>query len=227
MDTSEIIKAERIKLGLSQADVAKAVGVSETTVSRWETGKIANMKRSRIAALAKVLHIDPAIIMDGEAISSDWMPWSKNLGPDVLIDFNNPVEQSAAMKRFWEAFLAASNIKAREDWNTIRDKKAVENTDAANQRGEISLTDREQALNTLLSRYGLSFNKYTTKDTLTDYGFIGPEGGVSFSGEKFNRLLDDVEDSALQIYVRLANEGESEWLQRRRNQKYNLKNPED
>ena len=36
-------------------DVAKACEVSEATVSRWESGDISNMKRSRIASLAKVL----------------------------------------------------------------------------------------------------------------------------------------------------------------------------
>lgn len=44
-------------------DVAKACEVSEATVSRWESGDISNMKRSRIASLAKVLQISPAIIV--------------------------------------------------------------------------------------------------------------------------------------------------------------------
>ena len=40
-----------------------AVGVSEATVSRSESGDIANMKRSRIASLASVLKMSPSIIM--------------------------------------------------------------------------------------------------------------------------------------------------------------------
>ena len=43
--------------------MANAVGVSEATVSRWESGDIANMKRSRIASLASVLKMSPSIIM--------------------------------------------------------------------------------------------------------------------------------------------------------------------
>ena len=43
--------------------VIYAVGVSEATVSRWESGDIANMKRSRIASLASVLKMSPSIIM--------------------------------------------------------------------------------------------------------------------------------------------------------------------
>ena len=63
MEINEILKNRRIELNLTQLDVAKAVGVSEATVSRWESGNIANMKRSRIAALAQILQIKPGVIM--------------------------------------------------------------------------------------------------------------------------------------------------------------------
>ena len=56
----------RKELGLLQSDVAKAVGVSDPTVSRWESGDIANMRRDKIEALAKVLRTDPYFIMTGE-----------------------------------------------------------------------------------------------------------------------------------------------------------------
>lgn len=62
-DIRNIIKNRRKELGLTMKEVAKAVGVSEATVSRWESGDIGDMKRSRIAALAKVLKISPNIIM--------------------------------------------------------------------------------------------------------------------------------------------------------------------
>lgn len=68
MEIKDIIKNRRIELGLTMAEVAKQVGVSEGTVSRWESGNIANMRRSKIAALAKVLDLSPSVIMgwDGE-----------------------------------------------------------------------------------------------------------------------------------------------------------------
>lgn len=59
----EIIKNRRIELGLTQLEVAKAVGVSEATVSRWESGDIGDMRRSRIAALAKILKLNPNVLM--------------------------------------------------------------------------------------------------------------------------------------------------------------------
>lgn len=69
MEIGTLLKNRRIDLGLTLKDIADAVGVSEATVSRWESGEIANMKRDKIAALAKVLSISPASIMGWEETS--------------------------------------------------------------------------------------------------------------------------------------------------------------
>lgn len=66
MEIKEIIKLRRKELRLNMADVAKACGVSEATVSRWESGNIDDMKRSRIAALAKILEISPSVIVGSD-----------------------------------------------------------------------------------------------------------------------------------------------------------------
>lgn len=58
------LKLRRKELALTMLDVAKKVGVSEATVSRWESGDIANMRRDKIASLAKALLVSPSFIMD-------------------------------------------------------------------------------------------------------------------------------------------------------------------
>lgn len=63
METKDIIKNKRIELGLTLADIADAVGVSAATVSRWESGDIANMRRDKIEALAHVLGLSPLDIL--------------------------------------------------------------------------------------------------------------------------------------------------------------------
>lgn len=63
MEIKDIIKNRRIELNLTMLDVAKKVGVSEATVSRWESGEIANMRRDRIAKLSEVLQLPPSVIM--------------------------------------------------------------------------------------------------------------------------------------------------------------------
>lgn len=66
MNTSNIIRDRRNELGLTLKEVADYVGVSEGTVSRWESGDIANMKRSRINSLAEVLNISPLVLIGQE-----------------------------------------------------------------------------------------------------------------------------------------------------------------
>lgn len=58
-----LLRDKRKEKGLTMREVAEAVGVSEATVSRWESGNIANMGRSKIAALSKILDLTPAEIM--------------------------------------------------------------------------------------------------------------------------------------------------------------------
>lgn len=61
------IKELRKEKGLTLEQVAEIVGVGKSTVRKWETGMIANMKRDKIASLAKALGTTPAYLMGWEA----------------------------------------------------------------------------------------------------------------------------------------------------------------
>ena len=53
MKANEVMRVRRLELGLTQREIADRVGVTEATVSRWESGDIRNMRRDKIAALAR------------------------------------------------------------------------------------------------------------------------------------------------------------------------------
>ena len=57
------IKSLRQDRGLTLEQVADVVGVGKSTVRKWETGEIANMRRDKIAKLAEALHTTPAYLM--------------------------------------------------------------------------------------------------------------------------------------------------------------------
>ena len=57
------IKNLRAEKGLTLEQVANIVGVGKSTVRKWETGMIANMKRDKIASLAKALGTTPEYLM--------------------------------------------------------------------------------------------------------------------------------------------------------------------
>ena len=55
MEMKDKIKQRREELGLTLEEVGNIVGVGKSTVRKWETGDIANMRRDKIAKLAVAL----------------------------------------------------------------------------------------------------------------------------------------------------------------------------
>ena len=57
------IRELRAKHGLTLEQIAQQVGVGRSTVRKWETGIIENMRRDKIAKLAAALHTTPGYLM--------------------------------------------------------------------------------------------------------------------------------------------------------------------
>ena len=76
MNINDILKNRRLELELTMKQVADMVGVSEGTISRWESGDIANMRRDKIVALARALQVHPGVIMGWEEYTASYIPAS-------------------------------------------------------------------------------------------------------------------------------------------------------
>ena len=63
MEMNEKIYMLRKRHNMTLEEVGNAVGVSKSTVRKWESGEIANMRRDKIATLARALHTTPAYLM--------------------------------------------------------------------------------------------------------------------------------------------------------------------
>ena len=91
---SRRIKELRTERGMTLEQVASIVGVGKSTVRKWETGMIANMKRDKIAALAQALGTTPADLMgweDTKKSSPDKLQLSE--GERMLLDLFNRVPE--------------------------------------------------------------------------------------------------------------------------------------
>ena len=64
MNVNELIANRRKELGFTLEDVANKVGVSKSTVKKWESGFIKNMKRDKMALLAEALQMSPMDLLD-------------------------------------------------------------------------------------------------------------------------------------------------------------------
>lgn len=98
MGTKDIIKQKRIELGLTMKELANKIGVSEATISRWESGNIATMKQTKIALLAQVLGISPAVLVSGE-LSSNSTITDNSSNTQILKE----IELNPVLKNFVEA----------------------------------------------------------------------------------------------------------------------------
>lgn len=68
MTIGDIIRNRRKELDMNQEDLARAVGTTKATVSRWESGDISKMKSIYIKAVSDVLQIDPMIFFQREEV---------------------------------------------------------------------------------------------------------------------------------------------------------------
>lgn len=67
----EVINKLRIEHGMTLEELGDKVGVGKSTVRKWENGMIANMRRDKIAEVAKVFGVSPSYLMG----------WDSNVGP--------------------------------------------------------------------------------------------------------------------------------------------------
>lgn len=97
LDMAKRIKELRLSLNLTLEEVANQVGVGKSTVRKWETGMIANMKRDKIAALAKALHTTPTYLM-GWSDEPELPPISKRICEQIEKEFGK--NTSTALKLY-------------------------------------------------------------------------------------------------------------------------------
>ena len=57
------MKQKRKSLNLTQLQLAEKVGLTESSISRYESGKIATMPTSTVNKICDVLHIEPAELL--------------------------------------------------------------------------------------------------------------------------------------------------------------------
>ena len=110
MDLSDKIKILRNKLELTLDEVAAKVGVSASTIMRYEKGQITNLKRDKIKSLADALETTPAYLMgwtddptDYDTLNDVWVPDEyKKLGVGVkeYLAFKK-AEDEDALKEQW------------------------------------------------------------------------------------------------------------------------------
>ena len=95
------IKTLRQEKGLTLEQVADVVGVGKSTVRKWETGMIANMRRDKIADLAKALGTTPAYLMGWEETENSHSERTLTEGEELMLQLFRKIpedKQAAALE---------------------------------------------------------------------------------------------------------------------------------
>ena len=83
MDFKDTIRARRKELGLTLEEVGQIVGVSKTTIQRWESGEIKNQRRDKIVKVAQALQTTPAQLMGWAETDTDLSSSLPQSNPNV------------------------------------------------------------------------------------------------------------------------------------------------
>lgn len=120
MEVKDIIRNRRIEMGLTMKELADKIGVSEGTISRWESGDIANMRRDKISLLSKALNLSPSVIMEWEEMPEYYLdPETAKAAQDIFEDSNMRILFDAAKgSRPEDLRMAADFLKRLKETNT-------------------------------------------------------------------------------------------------------------
>lgn len=96
-DMARKIRELRKERGLTLEQVGDMVGVGKSTVRKWETGMIANMKRDKISALAKALGTTPAYLMNWEEEQK-----KNDIQADIILRMRTDSEFMSAVENLYK-----------------------------------------------------------------------------------------------------------------------------
>lgn len=100
IEIGERIKFARDLRGTTLDDIAKKVGVAKSTVQRYESGKIKNIKLPVVESIATALNVNPSWIIG----KSDNMELPKQKNPEIVMYYEklNEIGKKEAVKRVKE-----------------------------------------------------------------------------------------------------------------------------
>ena len=96
-DMSNKIHKLRKSKKMTLEEVATKVGVGKSTVRKWETGIIANMRRDKIASLAKALDTTPAYLMGWEEEKQ-----KNDIQADIILKLRTDATFMSAVEKLYQ-----------------------------------------------------------------------------------------------------------------------------
>ena len=125
MEIKDIIRKRREELGLTYEQLGNMIGVGKSTVRKWETGMIENMRRDNIVSLAKALNISPSILMGWDYSNEEDNRINLSIQETVLLENFNTLDSEDKNKVVDYSKLLSSQDKYNNIVNLSKKKKEI------------------------------------------------------------------------------------------------------
>ena len=179
MTIGQLIYNRRKQLGLTLEEVGKAVGVSKSTVKKWEDGYISNMKRDKISLLAKVLDINPVTLVSSDCTMETYLPsMASDKAEEYLSSIYLPTDERKSLTK--------EILSKTETLSVAGMKKVIERIDELTIISEDNVhEDYRNAVNKTIeiNQRNTSLNDYTQN-------IAAGTGGEGFDDEKIKEVND-------------------------------------
>lgn len=159
MELKTLIKQKREEKRLTMKELSDKIGVSEGTISRWESGNISNMRRDKIQALSNVLGIPPQVIMGWEEPKPNRIPVLGRVAAGIpieaieeIIDYEEVDDRLAALGDLFGLRIKGNSMEPRicnGDVVIVHQQADVESGDTV-----IATINGDDAVCKRLYRYG-------------------------------------------------------------------------
>lgn len=125
MEIKDIIRKRREELDLTYEQLGNMIGVGKSTVRKWETGMIENMRRDNIVSLAKALNISPAILMGWEDVNEKESEINLSAQEITLLENFNKLDSEDKSKVIDYTKLLSSQEKYNKIVNLPKKEKQI------------------------------------------------------------------------------------------------------
>lgn len=144
------IKRLRQAAKLNKAALARRVGVSDVTISYWESGAIKQIGHERLVALSSALECSLAALLDGEPArpaplylhAEGQLPWENGKAGGIEL----PLELIPGQRWDGDCYMVTPAPGATFDYLAERDLAAIAPTDIFRQPGLYLVKEGETAL---------------------------------------------------------------------------------
>ena len=100
MNIGEKIRDARIRKGMTQEDLGKALGVQKSAIAKYENGRVVNIKRTTLKKLSDILGIAPSELIFEAYMEEEQK--KNDIQADIILKMRSDADFMAAVEALYK-----------------------------------------------------------------------------------------------------------------------------